>query len=77
MVERDAILKYLRDQHAAISKRVEDYTTEGRGAPGFVEQLQRDLRGIEQAMVQILSSPSGTPMRTNGDVERSNMNKGK
>ena len=54
--ERDETLRYLREQHAAILKRVEHYTTPGHGAPGFVQQLQADLRGIEATMRSIVGS---------------------
>ena len=52
-------LRYLRDRHAKISKRIDYYTSSGYGAPGFVEQLQRDLRGIEETLVKILSRTEG------------------
>lgn len=55
--ERDETLRYLRGQHAAVMKRIEHYTTDGNGAPGFVEQLQRDARGIEASMQAILCTP--------------------
>ena len=59
MTERDETIRYLREQHAAILKRVEHYTTEGNGAPGFVAALQDDLRGIEATLAKILSAPVG------------------
>ena len=53
-------LRYLREQHAALMKRVEHYTSAGNGAPGFVEQIQRDLRAIEATMRGILAPLSET-----------------
>ena len=47
---------YLCARHAAISARIDQYTSPGHGAPGFVEQLQRDLRGIEEAMSRTLGA---------------------
>lgn len=53
--ERAETARYLRNQHAAILKRVEHYTTSGNGALAFVQQLQADLRGIEATMQAILA----------------------
>ena len=37
-------------------KRVEHYTTAGNGAPGFVQCLQTDLRGIEATIQKVLAA---------------------
>ena len=57
MSERDATLRYLREQHAALLKRIDHFASPGHGAPGFVEQLQRDARGIEATLQAILCAP--------------------
>ena len=56
--ERAVTVRYLRERHTDILKRVEKYTTPGHGAPGFVQQLQADLRGIEATMKAILCESS-------------------
>lgn len=49
----DYAVTALLARHAEISKRVDHFTSPGHGAPGFVEQLQHDLRGIEKAIVEL------------------------
>lgn len=47
----DDTTRYLREQHRAVMKRIELYTTPGHGAPGFVADLQQDARALEAALL--------------------------
>jgi len=56
MADEGHVLDYLLERHKAVSKLVEKYATPGHGAPGAVEEFQRELRGLEQSMVAVLTA---------------------
>lgn len=54
--ERGETVRHLLQAHRELSERVRHYTSPGHGAPGFVSQLQNDLRGIEGALVGLCAA---------------------
>lgn len=56
MADEGHVLDYLIERHKAVSKLMEKYATPGHGAPGAVEEFQRELRGLEQSMVAAISA---------------------
>jgi hypothetical protein len=58
MADKGHVLDYLIERHKHVSALMEKYASPGNGAPGSVQEFQRELRGLEQSMAAILAQPN-------------------
>lgn len=58
---KEKCAEYLLERHKELSARFDLFTSPGNGCPGFVQQIQLELRAIEASMKALAAISAPTP----------------